>query len=591
MKKLLFIVFIFSVLGSTAQVEYMSPKPGSKFNNPETNIIIRFTQSIDIKSLSDESFHISGSISGNHIFSFKLAENNKVIIIKTNRNFAFGETITFNSKNNIRNIDGDYYSMVSFTFAISEKTLIKETDREYPISLQNISTTDIYPNFPSLTINTNNNPAEGKIFFHNISALESAKDRYIAIIENDGTPVFAKQDNKKGLGFTLQKNGYLTYWNNKSFYMLDSSYSVIDSFACKNGYDADWHEFQMTKNGHAFLISWDLQIVDMSKIVAGGQEYATVEGLIIQELDENKDLIFQWRSWDHFNITDAVDVDFTTSYVSYNHGNAIEIDSDTTLLLSSRLMNEITRINRKTGEIIWRLGGKNNQFTFINDDGFCRQHDIRKLENGNITLFDNGSCHDPKISSAKEYELDEINKTAKLVWKYEHPTKMYCETMGNVQRLSNGNTFINWGRLPDSGMLSENHLPSITEVRPDKSIAYELTFNTFFHMAYRSYRFKWDVTNPVRTEDDIQNSLTDISIFPNPADEFLNLDISLKKPEIIDITVINSSGNVVKNIAGFKAQEGVNRLKINSDNFQNGMYLCRVKSNTFELSKKVFIVR
>ena len=79
-----------------------------------------------------------------------------------------------------------------------------------------------------------------------------------------------------------------------------------------------------------------------------------VVGLIIEEQDENKNVVFQWRSWDHFKITDATyDIDLTDSVVDYVHGNAIEVDDDGNLLISSRHMDEVTKIDRQTGEIIW----------------------------------------------------------------------------------------------------------------------------------------------------------------------------------------------------------------------------------------------
>jgi len=587
-KGILLIVFVGFYLISFSQLQYISPKPDSKYNNPETSIILTHNIRFKPQIIDKNVFSITGSVSGNHVFEVLIVENNKTIILKPSKPFAEGEFVHIYLNNNLLLENNTVIEPFSYKFQISQHSKIQTNTTNSELQ-SNVSFSGTYPNFPSLTINTNDNPAEGKVFFHNISALESDNDRYIAIIENDGTPFYTKQDNKRGLGFTLQKNGHLTYWNNKSFYMLDSSYAVADSFACGNGYEADWHEFQLLNNGHAFLISWDLQIIDMSLIVTGGQEFATVEGLIIQELNENKEVIFQWRSWDHFEITDAVDVDFTTSYVSYNHGNALEIDSDTTLLISSRLMNEITKINRNTGEIIWRLGGKHNEFAFIDDSGFCRQHDIRRLENGNITLFDNGGCHVPQVSAAKEYELDEINKTAKLVWKFEHPTKMYCETMGNVQRLSNGNTFINWGRLPDSGMTGENLLPAITEVRPDKSIAYELTFNTFFHMVYRSYRFDWNVIPTNIDKDEIDTKPFDFSIYPNPANNYFNLTITLENPELINISLFNSTGAIVKQIIDYKAQKGENNLKIITNSLNYGLYLCSITCKDFTLSKKIVI--
>ncbi len=46
-------------------------------------------------------------------------------------------------------------------------------------------------------------------------------------------------------------------------------------------------------------------------------------------------------------------------------------------------MDEITKIDRNTGDIIWRFGpqAKNNMFTFLNDTvGFSYPHDIQQLK-------------------------------------------------------------------------------------------------------------------------------------------------------------------------------------------------------------------
>ena len=592
----LFLLLVFTLLSFSnfAQFQYISPKPGSKYHKPETNIILKNTNKFNHQTIDFQQFNISGSVSGNHEFNFKLTDDLKTIILNPMVPFLDGEIVEVTIADGIKLENGSKINPQIFHFTISENSKIAESIQEISDTNSKIeySETDLYLNFPSITVNVNDNPDEGKIFFHNISALASDSDRYYAIIENDGTPFYAKQDNQRGLSFTLQKNGYLTYWNKKNFYMLDSSYSLIDSFACGNGYDADWHELQVLENGHAFLIAWDLQIVDMSQVVTGGQEYATVEGLIIQEIDENKDVVFQWRSWDHFEITDAIDVDFTTSYVSYSHGNALEIDSDTSLLVSLRLMNEVTKINRITGEIIWRLGGKNNEFTFIDDSCFCRQHDIRRLSNGHITVFDNGGCHNPQISAAKEYELDEINKTAQLVWKYEHPTKMYCETMGNVQRLPNGNTFINWGRLPDSGMTGPDLLPAITEVLPDKSIVYELTFNTFFHMAYRSYRFQWDVNPPTLIVNPFENKPSlNVNYYPNPAKDILNISITINEPEKLTISVLNSCGIIIDKISNYTVYKGVNTIKMDTQMYKSGLYFCMITSEKYYSCNKLIITK
>jgi hypothetical protein len=150
-------------------------------------------------------------------------------------------------------------------------------------------------------------------------------------------------------------------------------------------------------------------------------------------------------------------------------------------------MDEITKIDRETGKIVWRLGGKANEFTFVGDpDRFFAQHDARRLANGNITIFDNHAVAGATFSRAVEYRLDEESnlKTATKVW--EHRSSAMSPAMGNAQRLPNGNTMIGWGTL----------YPTLREVTPDGAIAFELTFAppddpNQTRNSYRAFRFEW----------------------------------------------------------------------------------------------------
>ena len=205
------------------------------------------------------------------------------------------------------------------------------------------------------------------------------------------------------------------------FYELDSSYAILDSFFCGNGYETDDHELQLLPNGHALLIGLDPEDVDMSFVVPGGYPFATVIGDVIQELDQNQNVVFQWRTFDHFQITDATHEDLLAPTIDYAHVNAIDVDTDGNLLISSRHLDEITKIDRQTGNIIWRLGGKNNQFTFVNDPiRFSYQHCIRRTPTGTLTLFDDGDYHTPRFSRAVEYSMDEQAQSVTLTWQFRH---------------------------------------------------------------------------------------------------------------------------------------------------------------------------
>ncbi len=254
----------------------------------------------------------------------------------------------------------------------------------------------------------------------------------------------------------------------------------------------------MLDNKHTLQLCYDYQKVRMDTIVDGGDSNATVIGIIIQEQDENKNVVFQWRSWDHYKITDATnDINLTASLIDYAHSNSIEVDYDGNILLSTRHLDEITKINRTTGEIIWRLGGeycKNNQFTFLNDPiGFSHQHDVRRLPNGNITLFDNGNLHSPQFTRIVEYQVDEVNKLVSLVWEYRNDPEIYAGAMGSAQRLDNHNTFIGWGF---------SRALSISEVGADKTVKFHLTLPDTL-LNYRASKFPWKTNLFVTDPEDL----------------------------------------------------------------------------------------
>jgi hypothetical protein len=197
------------------------------------------------------------------------------------------------------------------------------------------------------------------------------------------------------------------------------------------------------------LFAYDDQIVDLSSVVSGGSPNAVVEGLVIQELDQEHNLLLEWRSWDHINITDNTYVDLTSNDFELLHCNAIDIDFDNNLLISSRALDEITKIHRITGEIIWRWGGSQNEFTILgNDYPFTHQHCIRSLGNNRYLLYDNGNWSaqytgSGNISRALEYQMDTINMTVEKKWEFIHPNAYFAPSTGSVQRLPNGNTLIN----------------------------------------------------------------------------------------------------------------------------------------------------
>ncbi len=521
----LFLIFSLSVLVfaqsfNTEQFPYISPVPGSKLNTNETTIIIRYIEAFDNYNLPN-CIEVKGEKSGPHSGNIILAENGKTLIFKPDIPFSFGETVSVTLAKKLRTISNQVVPTMEFSFETSKVNLNKpiKTSKEIISQILNpgfrfednsfltnpqqntekikytIQKDSLPENFPGITVNTLNNASPGYVFMAPFYTSGSSSPNYLIIADNYGIPVFyRKMVNEWTLDFMKQPSGILSFYNEGKFYLMDSDYQIVDSVYTESGYQTDVHDCLLLENKHSLLLSYDKQNVNMDTVVSGGAKDAVVTGLVIQEIDENKNVVFQWRSWDHYKITDATyDIILTAKTIDYVHGNAIEVDSDGNLILSCRHMDEITKINRQTGDIIWRWGGvfcKNNEFTFINDSiGFSHQHDIRKLPGGNFSVFDNGNLHTPQFSRAAEYQVDEINKTATLVWEYPNTPHNFSMAMGS-NRLINNNVLIGWGWA---------FSPAVTEIDKDQNVKLQISIPDSM-VNYRAFKFPWKtnlfVTNP-----------------------------------------------------------------------------------------------
>ena len=508
---ILLLISNISISQEQSSFQYVSPKPNSTLVSKETNIIFLSADLIDQKSLADKNMiRVVGSESGIHTGKLILSDDNKTIVFNPNKPFAAGESVTVQLNKGIKTLSGTRMKPENYSFTISP---LQEPIKLDPVTMfgLEISTEEIQPSkhiinktlldtlpadFPPITVDITNNPSDGKIFLANISATFNTGN-YLMILNNDGSVLKYKEvDGFFGIGFTVLPNGKLSYGQiialrpgvpTGRFIVMDTTLAPIDTFQCGNGYITHPSEFLLLPNGHAILHATDPQPVDMSPY--GGNPNAIVVGNVIQELDESKNVVFQWRTWDYLPISDSY-INLKSDIIDLTHGNALTLDANGNILYSIRHTSSIISINRQTGNVNWILGGKRNQFTFINEHSsnspnyFSFQHDINVLPNGNITLFDNGTQHSPPYSRGVEYQLDEQNKTATLVWEFRHSPDFFTSANGSVQKLANGNTIIGWGEASTSGA------PMFTEIHPDKTVALEFSMPSE-HKSFRALKFPW----------------------------------------------------------------------------------------------------
>jgi hypothetical protein len=282
----------------------------------------------------------------------------------------------------------------------------------------------------------------------------------------------------------------LTWWEGEvvaghgvgEYVIFDGSYSEVRRVKAGEGYQGDLHEFLITPEGTALLTAYTLAAADLSAV--GGPMGGAVWGGVAQEVDiETGELLFEWHSLEHVGVEESYvatpdDPDYAYDYF---HINSIDVYDADHLLISSRNTWTVYKIDRRSGEVIWRLGGKRSDFEMGEGTRTALQHDARRHKDGTISVFDNGGAnltgHD--VSRAILLRLDEEEMSAALLGEYASPEGLLSTSQGNAQLLSNGKVFVGWGSQP-----------YFSEFSPDG----ELLLNARFPPdceSYRAFRFPW----------------------------------------------------------------------------------------------------
>ena len=252
--------------------------------------------------------------------------------------------------------------------------------------------------------------------------------------------------------------------------------ALVRQWTAPAGYSTDLHEIRLGAGpgGTSFLFGFDTAPMDFT--AHGGSADSLVVGHAIFRLDAAGAATPVFVARDHFTAADWVDPQ--PGITDFDHPNSIDVDRDGGLIVSWRNFDEVSKIDPTTGQLVWRLGGRHNQFTFVNDPlgGFGGQHFARLLGNGDLLLYDNGTTHAPQETRAVEYRIDPVARTATLVWEFRHQPAIFTPFVGSAQRLVSGNTFVGYG---GAGVA--------TEVTPAGAVAWEgqLTLDGGGTTAYR----------------------------------------------------------------------------------------------------------
>ncbi len=217
--------------------------------------------------------------------------------------------------------------------------------------------------------------------------------------------------------------------------VADASYREIARLPAGHGMPSDLHELLLTDRGTALVTSLEVRHRSAEGLTLGG---------VVQELEvPSARVLFEWRSLDHVAVAESyAPVGYPWDYF---HVNSIDVDADDNLLVSARNTSAVYKVHRRTGAVLWRLGGKRSDFALGKGARFAWQHDARSHEGGRVvSVFDNGTTRSRGLVLA----LDAKPMRASVVHEYVHAPPLRAYKLGSVQLLGNGDVLVGWGTDP-----------------------------------------------------------------------------------------------------------------------------------------------
>ena len=179
------------------------------------------------------------------------------------------------------------------------------------------------------------------------------------------------------------------------------------------------------------------------------------------------------------------------------HLNSVELDGDS-VIVSSRNLDAVHKINLQTGQIVWRLGGFNHtkydlklksafalhkqrtgldRYTIM----FSSQHDARKISADVLSIFGNGTYanRNPKVL---EFKINEDKLEAEIIRIYASTFQDKSNCCGSARRLENGEWLVNWG----GDFRFSGKIPSVISTINDANLESNILINPLGLINYRA---------------------------------------------------------------------------------------------------------
>lgn len=328
-------------------------------------------------------------------------------------------------------------------------------------------------NFPEWRYEKFSNPPQGMFL---VSAAASGGDFHRAwsmVFDSEGMPRWWFSTAANALGGDILRDGRVQLPRGfadgfgkdartaTEILGLDGKRQRLASF---EGAPNDGHEFVLLPNGNILVMSYKPRYGVDLRSVGGRANRGVLDGAFQEQTPDGK-VVWEWNSKDHIGLDETpkrwwerawrnphFDEDGRIRY-DYFHLNSIEPWRDM-YVLSTRHTDAVWGISKKTGKVVWKLGGvpSEKSLEILGDDPFggyplSGNHDARMVGDV-LTVHDNGVKINGRPSRAVRYRINLEDRTATYLGDFRDKKAVGSgQCCGSFRPFGDG-WLVGWGGSP-----------------------------------------------------------------------------------------------------------------------------------------------
>jgi hypothetical protein len=277
---------------------------------------------------------------------------------------------------------------------------------------------------------------------------------YVVVFDDAGVPVWWYRQEPAPIDAEVFDDGTISWFKNEfeGYEIRELDGTLVQMVAAAEG-NTDLHELEREPNGDYLMISSNHPRLHVDLTEYGGGADDTVADQQVEEIAPNGEQVWKWDTKDH------IDLDQTgrwwpkiigEPFKDIIHMNAVEPVGDDAVLISVRHNDAIYKIDKASGEIVWKLGGiwTPESLNVLGDPQgsypLGGQHDVRLEPDGTVTVYDNNTGFAPS-PRALRYAIDENARTATLLESVTDPLVPSSFCCGSARHSADGSWLMSWG--------------------------------------------------------------------------------------------------------------------------------------------------